>query len=71
MLSGRSTVSSDYNRVERVLDECCFKLGLADDNARMELLHGSERVPRNARVKDFPGLQPRGEISEYDLVIMR
>eukprot|EP00971_Amphidinium_carterae_P266136 5279304-Amphidinium_carterae.1 len=73
MLSGRSTVvvARDFDDVELVLGECRRRLGLPDDDARMELWHGSERVPADARVQEWPGFQPGGEISEYQLVVMR
>eukprot|EP00971_Amphidinium_carterae_P041499 814841-Amphidinium_carterae.1 len=48
MLSGRSTVvaADDFWTAEVVLEECCFRLGLAHDGTTMELWHTSgERVP--------------------------
>eukprot|EP00971_Amphidinium_carterae_P248154 4926967-Amphidinium_carterae.1 len=72
MLSGRSTVvaARDYDDVDEVLVVFRWRLGLADDGARMELWHGSaERVPADGtEVQDWPGIQPLGEISEYELV---
>eukprot|EP00971_Amphidinium_carterae_P002684 53273-Amphidinium_carterae.1 len=57
--------------VEHVLINCRRRLGLADDGSTMELMHGSERVPDDVRVGDWPGVQPRGEISEYQLLLRR
>eukprot|EP00971_Amphidinium_carterae_P209355 4152818-Amphidinium_carterae.1 len=76
MLSGRSTVvAAEGNaNVGSVLAESRRRLGLEEDGARMELWHGSgERVPddRRTEVQDWPGIQPLGEISEYDLVVTR
>eukprot|EP00971_Amphidinium_carterae_P063860 1264086-Amphidinium_carterae.1 len=73
MLSGRSTVLAAWNnrRVEYVLAECSKRLGLADDGTTMELWHGSgEVLPARALVQDLPGIQPKGEISEYQLVMV-
>eukprot|EP00971_Amphidinium_carterae_P024063 475035-Amphidinium_carterae.1 len=74
MLSGRSTVVVAYSsqEVQSVLADRRFKLCLEDDGSAMELWHGSgERVPEDARVRDWPGIQPRGQISEYQLVVVR
>eukprot|EP00971_Amphidinium_carterae_P031221 614522-Amphidinium_carterae.1 len=57
--------------VEIVLDKCRERLNLADDGATMELWHGQDRVPGRTEVEDWPGVQPRGEITEYQLVLTR
>eukprot|EP00971_Amphidinium_carterae_P028090 552862-Amphidinium_carterae.1 len=55
-----------------VLDKAHARLGLPDDDSTMELWHGSgEKVPAGTRVADWPGVQPRGEISEYQLLVTR
>eukprot|EP00971_Amphidinium_carterae_P178471 3540610-Amphidinium_carterae.1 len=72
MLSGRSTVVAAGGpwSFGVVLAECRRRLGLA--GARMELWHGSEKVPADGtRVGDWPGIQPLGEISAYQLVVTR
>eukprot|EP00971_Amphidinium_carterae_P130856 2592242-Amphidinium_carterae.1 len=74
MLSGRSTVvvASDGWDVEIVLDECHRRLCLADDGAAMELWDLSgEKVPDDdeTEVRDWPSVQPLGEISEYQLLL--
>eukprot|EP00971_Amphidinium_carterae_P019573 385370-Amphidinium_carterae.1 len=73
MLSGRSTVVAAAGpwSVEAVLNECRRRLGLRVAGARMELWHGSgEIVPADGtRVRAWPGIQPEGEISEYQLVV--
>eukprot|EP00971_Amphidinium_carterae_P004215 84189-Amphidinium_carterae.1 len=70
MLSGRSTVVAALgsNSVFVVLQRCRMRLGLA--SGTMELQHGLERVHADANVRDWPGIQPVGEISEYQLVLM-
>eukprot|EP00971_Amphidinium_carterae_P200286 3974848-Amphidinium_carterae.1 len=70
MLSGRSTVvaAMSHEDVELVLDTACERLGLHEDGATMGVWHGSESVPDDEWVKDWPGIQPCGEISEYQLV---
>eukprot|EP00971_Amphidinium_carterae_P171672 3403459-Amphidinium_carterae.2 len=69
MLSGRSTVvaACDYQDSENILAACCSRLGLANGTI-MEFWHGSERVPLDARLSDWPGIRPLGELSEYQLV---
>eukprot|EP00971_Amphidinium_carterae_P349467 6491033-Amphidinium_carterae.1 len=72
MLSGRSTVvvAGGCGTVAGVLRACRRKLGLPDDGSTLELWHGSERVPDDdTEVRDWPGIQPKGEISEYQLVV--
>eukprot|EP00971_Amphidinium_carterae_P244398 4852931-Amphidinium_carterae.1 len=75
MLSGRSTVVAAWNLRDAryVLAECRRRLGLADDGAKMELWHSSgEKVPvGDTIVNRFPGVQPKGEISEYQLLLRR
>eukprot|EP00971_Amphidinium_carterae_P234560 4654503-Amphidinium_carterae.2 len=75
MLSGRSTVvaAEDDDFAEDVLERCRERLGLADvDGSTMELWHGSDKVPDDdTEVQDWPGIQPRDEISEYQLVVTR
>eukprot|EP00971_Amphidinium_carterae_P094901 1877803-Amphidinium_carterae.1 len=68
MLSGRSTVvAASLGRggwnVRNVLIVCRERLGLVDDGSTMELWRGPERVPDDARVREWPGVQPKGEIS--------
>eukprot|EP00971_Amphidinium_carterae_P125011 2476677-Amphidinium_carterae.1 len=75
MLSGRSTVvaalSHCYWKVDLVLAETRSKLGLADDGSTLELWHGTDRVPADTWVRDWPGIQPAGEISEYQVLVRR
>eukprot|EP00971_Amphidinium_carterae_P251486 4992025-Amphidinium_carterae.1 len=74
MLSGRSTVVAALGceDVEDVLNWCRMRLGLADDSTTtMELWHGSDRVRDGHGVWNWPGIQPPGEISEYQLVVRR
>eukprot|EP00971_Amphidinium_carterae_P020172 397446-Amphidinium_carterae.1 len=73
MLSGRSTVviAGSLWMVVNVLHDCRRRLRLADDGASMELWHGSERVPADTQVRYWPGMKPKGEISEYQLLVTR
>eukprot|EP00971_Amphidinium_carterae_P230803 4580171-Amphidinium_carterae.1 len=71
MLSGRSTVVAAqlYHIVPNVLDKC-HRAGLVDDRNRiMELWHGSERVPDDDCVDNWPGIKQRGEMSDYQLLV--
>eukprot|EP00971_Amphidinium_carterae_P323160 6422318-Amphidinium_carterae.1 len=57
----------------KVLAECRRRLGLEEDGTTLEIWHGSgERVPDYGTwVREWPGIQPIGEISEYQLVVTR
>mmetsp|Transcript_49190 Transcript_49190/g.90737 ORF Transcript_49190/g.90737 Transcript_49190/m.90737 type:complete len:174 (-) Transcript_49190:104-625(-) len=75
LLSGRHTycfmrrdVLSFVTPLEDVLRDCCQKLGLEYRNT-MRLLHGSEEVPADVKIHQWPGLRPTGEVTEYQLVI--
>eukprot|EP00971_Amphidinium_carterae_P280022 5558634-Amphidinium_carterae.1 len=74
MLSGRSTVvvaGDDWN-IMYVLTRCRERLGLASDVPRttMALWHGSDWVPVDGTEFQFwPGIQPHGQISEYQLLL--
>mmetsp|Transcript_23299 Transcript_23299/g.42855 ORF Transcript_23299/g.42855 Transcript_23299/m.42855 type:complete len:231 (+) Transcript_23299:157-849(+) len=47
---------------------CCSALGL--EHAGTEaLIHGEAVVPKDAEMPAWPGIQPPGEISEYQLVV--
>eukprot|EP00971_Amphidinium_carterae_P037856 744392-Amphidinium_carterae.1 len=71
MLSGRSTVVAAWLwNVPTVLQVCRRRLGLADDGTTMELWYGAAKVPSEMHVRNWPGIKPRGEISEYQLVVM-
>eukprot|EP00971_Amphidinium_carterae_P014417 284685-Amphidinium_carterae.1 len=75
MLSGRSAVviaAYDHDvTVEYVLAVCRRRLGLARDGSTMELWHGSEKVPARTEIQNWPGVQPPGKISEYQLLVKR
>eukprot|EP00971_Amphidinium_carterae_P158176 3135573-Amphidinium_carterae.1 len=72
MLSARSTVVAayDFENAEDVLATCRKRLGLKDDDAILELWHASEKVGTRG-VPHWPGIQPQGEITEYQLVLTR
>eukprot|EP00971_Amphidinium_carterae_P290128 5760591-Amphidinium_carterae.1 len=69
MLSGRCIVvlAPDGMDDENVLDECCRRLGLADGYTMKLLDLSGEEVHDFSFVRNWPGLQPKGEISEYQL----
>eukprot|EP00971_Amphidinium_carterae_P013153 259412-Amphidinium_carterae.1 len=73
MLSGRSTVvaASGSRKLEIVLAFCRKRLNLAVEGATLEVWHSANRVPGGVRVDHWPGVQPRGEISEYQLLLRR
>eukprot|EP00971_Amphidinium_carterae_P350010 6491342-Amphidinium_carterae.2 len=74
MLSGRSTVVLALGSccVRSVLARRRNRLGLSGDGTTTELWRGSERVPDDGTdVEDWPGIQPPGEISEYQLLVRR
>jgi len=70
MLSGRSTavMSLGDDSVETIVGRCCSRLQM-QKSGRESLIHGAEVVPPGAQVLDWPGLQPKGEVSEYQLVL--
>eukprot|EP00971_Amphidinium_carterae_P174334 3455838-Amphidinium_carterae.1 len=72
MLSGRSTfvvAGNDWN-VQSVLRRCQWRLKLDSRIATMELWHGQDRVPDDGtRLRDWPGVQPTCEITEYQLLV--
>eukprot|EP00971_Amphidinium_carterae_P291073 5779919-Amphidinium_carterae.1 len=72
MLSCRSTVvlARSHNRhssLDLVL-RCYYPLGF-QCSGRESLVHGAEVVPATGRMEDWPGLRPKREVSEYQLVI--
>eukprot|EP00971_Amphidinium_carterae_P009271 183031-Amphidinium_carterae.1 len=70
MLSGRSTavLAEDGNSSEDIVEECCSRLGM-DRGGTEKLVHGTEVVAATAKVESWPGLRPKGEVSEYQLVL--
>eukprot|EP00971_Amphidinium_carterae_P075812 1497989-Amphidinium_carterae.1 len=70
MLSGRSTVvcACGYENAEGIVDKCCRRLTITQSDSE-KLVHGTEVVPATAQVGSWPGLRPRGEVSEYQLVV--
>eukprot|EP00971_Amphidinium_carterae_P188183 3735276-Amphidinium_carterae.1 len=70
MLSGRCTamVSGGRDTAASIVGKCCFRLGIRHSGTE-KLVHGTEVVPNAARVSDWPGLRPEGEVSEYQLVV--
>eukprot|EP00971_Amphidinium_carterae_P204178 4051753-Amphidinium_carterae.1 len=70
MLSGRSTAlyASGYDTAEDIVRRCCIRLQI-QGRGREKLVHGTEVVPATAFVCSWPGLRPRGEVSEYQLVL--
>eukprot|EP00971_Amphidinium_carterae_P228289 4528215-Amphidinium_carterae.1 len=70
MLSGRSTAvtSGGDDRAEAIVRECCRHLEM-QGRGTTALLHGAEVVPATAEVKNWPGVRPKGEVSECQLVL--
>eukprot|EP00971_Amphidinium_carterae_P290644 5771641-Amphidinium_carterae.1 len=70
MLSGRSTVVCAYDseNSEQIVDQCCSLLGM-ERSGKEALIQGTEVVPATAWVRSWPGLGPKGELSEYQLVV--
>eukprot|EP00971_Amphidinium_carterae_P239092 4746181-Amphidinium_carterae.1 len=70
MLSGRSTVlcADDSKNAKQIIDRCCSRLGM-ERSGNEKLVHGTEVLPATARVGTWPGLRPRAEVSEYQLVM--
>eukprot|EP00971_Amphidinium_carterae_P352916 6492772-Amphidinium_carterae.1 len=75
MLSGRSTVvlAPHFGAMGDVLWDARRKLALPDAGSPMELWHGAVRVPHDAELLPYrwPGMQPKGEITEYQLLVRR
>eukprot|EP00971_Amphidinium_carterae_P228935 4541739-Amphidinium_carterae.1 len=51
-----------------LVKEACRRLGITS-SGRESLVHGTEVVPATACIQNWPGLRPRGEVSEYQLVV--
>eukprot|EP00971_Amphidinium_carterae_P005851 115725-Amphidinium_carterae.1 len=61
-------VSTGGNSADDVVEYCCERLGIKRSPTDV-LVHGLDVVLATARVRDWPGIRPRGEISEYQLVV--
>mmetsp|Transcript_64870 Transcript_64870/g.120684 ORF Transcript_64870/g.120684 Transcript_64870/m.120684 type:complete len:175 (-) Transcript_64870:86-610(-) len=71
LISGRHTyclVFEDYVKTKYLIPTACKRLGLPCKGTE-RLLIGSDIVPANSSVHDWPGLAPRGEVSEYQLLL--
>mmetsp|Transcript_45611 Transcript_45611/g.83518 ORF Transcript_45611/g.83518 Transcript_45611/m.83518 type:complete len:235 (-) Transcript_45611:77-781(-) len=74
MLSGKHAFAlyrgaqTDSVKARHVLQKCCERLEL-DKRDTAKLVHGSEMIPPGTSLADFPGLQPLGEVSDYQLVV--
>mmetsp|Transcript_47616 Transcript_47616/g.87507 ORF Transcript_47616/g.87507 Transcript_47616/m.87507 type:complete len:230 (-) Transcript_47616:16-705(-) len=72
MLSGRHTyVVHDTESPLSAYDLlvfCCDYLGI-EETGTEALVYGAEVVPREADVRDWPGIRPPGEVSEYELLV--
>eukprot|EP00971_Amphidinium_carterae_P032846 646529-Amphidinium_carterae.1 len=73
MLSGRSTVvaATPFDFLTYVLAKSRRRLNFAADGRTMEVWHGSDRLQHGRVVQDWPGIQRKGAISEYQLVVVR
>eukprot|EP00971_Amphidinium_carterae_P041851 822372-Amphidinium_carterae.1 len=77
MISGHQTIISFLKtkgreglETEAVLQKCCEKLGISSADS-MCLVSGDDVVPARTLVRNWPGIQAPGEISEYQLVLSR
>mmetsp|Transcript_32907 Transcript_32907/g.60214 ORF Transcript_32907/g.60214 Transcript_32907/m.60214 type:complete len:203 (+) Transcript_32907:50-658(+) len=72
LMSGRHTYvvsrTELFHTAEGIVNCCCKYLGL-DVKGTEALVCGTRVVPPNTTVRDWPGIQPPGEISEYELVV--
>mmetsp|Transcript_5370 Transcript_5370/g.11858 ORF Transcript_5370/g.11858 Transcript_5370/m.11858 type:complete len:128 (+) Transcript_5370:13-396(+) len=72
LLSGRSAVvcscDEDVENAEEIVEACCRRLRISQ-SGNEKLAHGTEVVPATAQVGSWPGLRPRGEVSEYQLIL--
>jgi len=72
LLSGRTTFVASPVELrelrEAVLPRCCQRLGMARGGHEV-LVNGADCVPVGARVPAWPGIQPSGKITEYQLII--
>eukprot|EP00971_Amphidinium_carterae_P215013 4267176-Amphidinium_carterae.1 len=66
--SGRGISGPFDDTAAVVVKQACRQLGIAK-SGRESLVHGTEVVPATACVQDWPGLCPKGEVSEYQLVL--
>eukprot|EP00971_Amphidinium_carterae_P157349 3119276-Amphidinium_carterae.1 len=73
MISGRSCIvlAEGFFPGEDVLDTVKEKFNLENVACELSLLHGTLTVPKESRVSEFPGLQPTGAITEYQLLVKR
>mmetsp|Transcript_24832 Transcript_24832/g.45566 ORF Transcript_24832/g.45566 Transcript_24832/m.45566 type:complete len:200 (-) Transcript_24832:29-628(-) len=70
LMSGRYTLSPAWSgsRPKDIIRRCCERLDMAYTGSEA-LLHGFDVVPKLAYVPYWPGMQPRGHVSEYQLVL--
>mmetsp|Transcript_8279 Transcript_8279/g.14839 ORF Transcript_8279/g.14839 Transcript_8279/m.14839 type:complete len:205 (-) Transcript_8279:135-749(-) len=73
LLSGRyvyhlSKAADIPETAEFIVQWCCWQFGLKHQGTEA-LVHGDVVVPQNAYLANFPGMQPLGQISEYQLVV--
>eukprot|EP00971_Amphidinium_carterae_P036430 716060-Amphidinium_carterae.1 len=69
LLSGRSTVvMADGSENTLSIVGACFRR-LAIHQSRVKLLHGTEVLRGGDKVMSWPGLRPKGQVSEYQLVM--
>eukprot|EP00971_Amphidinium_carterae_P307932 6119613-Amphidinium_carterae.1 len=70
MLSGRSTVvtAEGHAIAEDIVGRCCRRLQIQGRGTKA-LVHGTEVLPARARVRRWSGIRPRGQVTEYQLVL--
>eukprot|EP00971_Amphidinium_carterae_P044177 869264-Amphidinium_carterae.1 len=70
MLSGRHTILFATPGLQAVnaIKWCCRRMGRKYTGAE-RLVYESEVLPQAAMVMYWPGIRPRGEITEYTLIL--
>eukprot|EP00971_Amphidinium_carterae_P284020 5639015-Amphidinium_carterae.1 len=69
LLSGRYTIVAHNNgTLDTAIRMCMKRLGLNSTGSE-RLVHGVDVVPCDSNVSQWPGIRPRGEISEYQLIL--
>eukprot|EP00971_Amphidinium_carterae_P237128 4706302-Amphidinium_carterae.2 len=73
MLSGRYTLvvseGDTHHTLWDILDKACERLEILASRRGMQLFYGSETVPSRLPVAEWPGILPRGQVTEYQLVV--
>eukprot|EP00971_Amphidinium_carterae_P012592 247704-Amphidinium_carterae.1 len=68
-MSGRHTcvAALEYERTEGIIDKACARLALPRRGSE-RLLQGTSVVAAQIAVRNWPGVAPKGEITECQLI---